>query len=200
VPLAWFIGYGLPAGFTDLVLGGELVREPDAQARELDRLLHERWVSDHESREPDRVRSSMLEVEARIRRLAVSLGAPRRRRAGRAAAAGTAGQAAPVERIAEHLARHYREQLTVAEVAGASGLHPNYAMMLFKQSFGLSIWEYLTRLRLSHAQRLLVTTDEKVLEVALDAGFSSLSRFYDIFQSRVGCTPSAYRETHTKKA
>jgi len=53
---------------------------------------------------------------------------------------------------------------------------------------------YLNRLRLTHAQRLLATTNMKIVDIALDAGFASLSRFYSTFSSACHCTPTTYRK------
>ena len=46
-----------------------------------------------------------------------------------------------------------------------NGLHPNYAMNLFRQTFGTTMTHFITEHRISHAQRLLVTTDEAILTV-----------------------------------
>jgi AraC-like DNA-binding protein len=81
----------------------------------------------------------------------------------------------------------------VSRIGREVGLHPNYAMSLFRRTFGATLLEYLTQLRISHAQRLLATTDDKVLDVALSSGFGSLSRFNDAFVRRCGLSPSAYR-------
>ena len=54
--------------------------------------------------------------------------------------------------------------------------------------------EYLSGVRVSQAQRLLIETDLKILDVALRSGFGSTSRFYEAFTTAVGQTPTAYRE------
>lgn len=101
---------------------------------------------------------------------------------------------ASVERMARFLARHFREPVRVADVAEHVSLHPHYAMSVFREGAGMSIVDYLTRLRVAHAQRLLMTTDRAVLDIALDAGFGSLSRFYEAFRAQVRQTPRAYRK------
>jgi AraC family transcriptional regulator, melibiose operon regulatory protein len=73
------------------------------------------------------------------------------------------------------------------------GLNPNYAMTVFREGCGLSLWEYVTRLRISHAQRLLLTTDWTMERVALDCGFGSSSRFFAAFRRICGMTPRQYR-------
>lgn len=189
VPLAWVLSWKLPEVFTRRLLSGELALEPDPARAAADLALQERWVAELKTSDAELRQIALLEVEARIRRLARSLSAlgkgPRTR-------SGSA-EAAPAEKLAAYIGLHYQEDLAVEDIAAAVGLHPNYAMTLFKRSCGMSIWEYLTRMRVSHAQRVLLTSDNKVLDVALDAGFGSASRFYDTFTKVVGCTPKAYR-------
>ena len=53
--------------------------------------------------------------------------------------------------------------------------------------------DYLAQYRVAHAQRLLATTDRTVLDIAMEAGFTSASRFYVTFQKITGKSPRAYR-------
>ncbi len=78
-------------------------------------------------------------------------------------------------------------------MARAAGLHPHYAMTLFRDTIGTTIIDYVVQQRLAHAQRLLVTTDDRILDVALASGFHSLSRFNDAFRRACHCTPRDYR-------
>jgi transcriptional regulator GlxA family with amidase domain len=48
-------------------------------------------------------------------------------------------------------------------------------------------------LRLQHAQALLIDTNEPILNIALKAGFGSISRFYDIFNREYHKTPQQFR-------
>lgn len=86
--------------------------------------------------------------------------------------------------------------LTADAIAQAVGLHPNYAMTLFRKTFATTMIEFLLRHRLSHAQRFLVTTDEPILNVGAAAGFQSLSRFNEFFRKTCGCPPRGYCKTH----
>ncbi len=62
----------------------------------------------------------------------------------------------------------------------------------------ISIKQYINRLRLLHAQALLVDTEQGVLNIAIEAGFGSISRFYDIFQQELQMTPQQYRNKTQK--
>jgi len=189
VPLGWLMQRSLPEGFVQRLLRGEvLVDSDDANEREDERLF-ERWAEDLRSG-GERRQAMLLELEARLRRLSLTVdAAPDLPKRGRV----SAGEMGKAERMAGYIAEHYGKDLSIADVAVAVGLHPNYAMTLFKKTMGVSLLEYVTQHRLSHAQRLLATTDAKMLEIAMDAGFGSSSRFYAAFQKGCGCSPRVYR-------
>ena len=100
------------------------------------------------------------------------------------------------DQLACYIARNYHEPLTAEMIAKANGLHPNYAMNLFRRAFGTTMTTFITQHRISHAQRLLVTTGDSILNIALAAGFQSLSRFNEAFKSICGCPPRDYRHVH----
>jgi len=209
LPLAWFLSWRLPEAFTQALLRGALLKHPTNVACAVgavtdfdDAALLSRWTRDlgplpaeqaaeeRQSREAQRV--VLLEAEARLRRLAMTLrDVPVSTAAG--AGAGGAESGGHVEQLARYLSEHYQEPVTVEQAARAAGLHPHYAMTLFKQGCGMSLWEYLVRLRVSHAQRLLLTTDWTVQRVAGECGFGSPGRFFVAFRRVCGCTPRAYR-------
>ena len=105
--------------------------------------------------------------------------------------------AGQIARVTRFIAQHYREPLDVRAIADHAKLHPKYLMRVFRKQSGASIWEYLLRLRVSHAQRLLITTDLKVLDVAMESGFSSVAPFYAAFaRHSAGLRPLEYRHRH----
>jgi transcriptional regulator GlxA family with amidase domain len=91
------------------------------------------------------------------------------------------------------LAAGYRQDCPLPLVARAAGMTPEASARLFRRTCGVTIHQYLVRLRLSHAHRLLLTTRREVLDIALDAGFGSLSRFYAAFTAAYGTTPGDLR-------
>jgi AraC-like DNA-binding protein len=198
IPLAWFLQCGLPGDVVQRLLRGEAIAEPDDARAAFDAQLFEQWFTDLDAGGGEHQRTVLLEMEARLVRLAEAF----RRRAARPGSPRRLtvdlgpGGISKVEQMATFLAQHYTEHLSVSAVASQVGLHPNYAMSVFRKAFGTTLLEYLTQLRISHAQRLLATTDDKVLDVALSSGFSSISRFNAAFGRVCGCTPTAYRAAH----
>jgi AraC-like DNA-binding protein len=98
--------------------------------------------------------------------------------------------------MATFVARHYRDPIGLEDVAREVRLHPDYASALFRKAFGVTPTRFILQHRVSHAQRMLVTSDAKVLEVAMEAGFGSLSRFNAAFRALCGCSPRQYRCRH----
>lgn len=193
LPLAWFLGWDLPTPFVESVLTGQFMIAGDPDESSYDAMLLRRWHRDMRSGDAGRVRIVLLEFQARVGRLAATQA--QCHHAGRGESRPVSAAIGRVEIMMEYMARHYRDRVTLADVAAAAELHPNYATTLFKTTCGMRVNAYLTRMRVSHAQRLLVTTDWTVLAIAEHAGFHSLSRFYEAFQSVCQCTPNAYRKS-----
>lgn len=192
LPLVWFLQWRLPSVLANPVLQGELVVGGEADPPERDGPLIHRWHQNVRSEEAERHKIVLLEMEARLRRMALT-----RRFADERGAAPAPPTTLPemgkVEQITRFVAEHYDEPLDVSQIARAVGLHPNYAMSLFRKLSGMSLLDYVTRHRVSHAQRLLATTDDKVVDIAFASGFGSVSRFYVVFQRACGLSPNAYR-------
>jgi len=193
VPFATFLGWGLPTALVGRLLSGTPLIAPPSAAKESDPASFTQWAADRASEDPERRRILLLEVEARVRRLA--LDAPQE-----PAPEYAGGDPAlrHVVAMVRHLAEHFREPLTVADVAAAARLHPNYAMTHFRKIVRTTVIDYLTRCRLAEGRRLLVTTDLPIAAVASDSGFASVSRFYSAFKNECGVPPAVYRRQHRR--
>ena len=198
IPFAAFLQWGLPDGLVQPLLTGAVYSEPAPGRGRVDRDQFTQWEDDLRHPVEATMRIVTLEIEARVRRMAAAvLASPERRAGGRGRhPAFVDGRLNKVEQMACIIARRYTEQLSVGDISEAVGLHPNYAMNLFKKAFGTTLIDYLTHHRISHAQRLLATTDEKIVEVAFQSGFNSISRFNEAFRRACGCSPRDYRAQH----
>jgi AraC family transcriptional regulator, melibiose operon regulatory protein len=196
IPFAWFRQCQLPERLVQPLLLGEVVREPDPARAQSDGELFTQWELDLSQPSEETRDVVMLEMEARLLRLARALPVgppPKRPTRARAKADASLSKA---EQMACLIARQYAEPLSVDEIGRAAGLHPNYAMSLFRKAFGITMVEFLTQHRVSHAQRLLVTTDTKIVDVARSSGFNAISRFNDAFRRACGESPRDYRRRH----
>jgi AraC-like DNA-binding protein len=199
LPLHLFLTWA-EQGLAARLFAGEVVALPEADPGALARARE--WVAAITHGDATASRILSLELEALVLRLGrdgsalAGSGAPRaarNERAPGATARGRGAAAVAVERMCDFLGRSYQRRVRVADCAAAGGLSPSHAMAVFQRDCGLSIGAYLTRLRLSHAQRLLLTSPGSVLEIALSAGFGSQARFYAAFRAACGTSPLAYR-------
>lgn len=93
-----------------------------------------------------------------------------------------------------YLFRHFREDVSLAQIAEQSGYTPNYFSHLFHESCGIRFMDFLTRLRLNYARSALLTTSLPVSQIAQSSGFSSDSNFFRAFRKETGLSPEAYRK------
>lgn len=187
VPLVWVLRLGLPGPFMRRVMGGTLVTDTEPSAADLPML--ERWSEELPDADDARRRLIIREVETRVMRLALAQGDGY----GPAQAPAQRGPVRKVSHMARFVAENHARPLRLADVARHVGLHPNYAMTLFRRHYGITLGAYLTRMRVCQAQHLLVSTDMEISHVAFETGFGSISRFYEAFKSVSGQTPRRYR-------
>ena len=92
------------------------------------------------------------------------------------------------------IAAAVKDRLDRAAPLDDVGLTPRRITDIFKGEYGVTPKEYADSLRLCAAKEMLVTTQEKVIDVAYRAGFSSLAAFNRFFKQQTGQTPTQYRK------
>ena len=65
---------------------------------------------------------------------------------------------------------------------------------MFKKAAGYSPLQFFIRLRMARARQLLLETDQSIIDVGLEVGYSSHSHFSQVFKREVGVTPTQYRQ------
>lgn len=86
------------------------------------------------------------------------------------------------------------ETATLEAVARYCGLSYNHFSASFKRIIGRSFTDYLDLIRINEAERLLLSTDNSVTDIAFSCGFSSSSHFISRFKSQKGITPGQFRK------
>lgn len=88
----------------------------------------------------------------------------------------------------------YRKTLRLEDAAEAVGLSPFHFSRMFHTSTGFTFQEYVIRVRLQHACRLLRDpAGPAVTRIALDVGLGSLRNLERLFHDRIGVSPSEFR-------
>ena len=92
-----------------------------------------------------------------------------------------------------YISEHF-DSVTESEVASFCGLSYNHFSTSFKKSVGRSFNDYVTLIRLNEAERLIVSSDKSITEIAFSCGFSSTSHFISRFKAQKGVTPYQLRK------
>ena len=97
----------------------------------------------------------------------------------------------------QYIERFYSTKFTLGDLAKTVCMStPNFSIV-FREAYGVPPMEYAIRVRLENAARQLLETDNKVLTVAENCGFTSMSNFVRLFQNLYGMAPSKYRAQRT---
>ncbi|BAU12982.1 transcriptional regulator, AraC family [Leptolyngbya sp. NIES-3755] len=99
-----------------------------------------------------------------------------------------------LNRAIAYIQDHLDQEIQLSDLAQHLGLSSCYFASLFKQSTGVSPYQFVIQRRLQKAQELLKTTHFSIAEIALHCGFSSQSHLTKLFRQQLGLTPTAYRK------
>lgn len=111
------------------------------------------------------------------------------------ATAGTSQSNDTLREIITYVTEHYTEKLSLEEVANQVGFSREYFCRFFKQHMGITFLRYLNEVRISHAGRLLTSTDMSISEVMTESGFTNQTIFNRLFKEIYGMTPRQARNT-----
>lgn len=99
-----------------------------------------------------------------------------------------------VFKILEYCGEHYREAITVEDVARAVGFSRSHVSHIFGERLNISFCEYINSLRLNDAEQLLRLGNYTVTEISDIAGFPTIRTFNRVFRTTHGVSPSEYRK------
>ena len=216
VPFSMFLAWGLPEAQTAPLLSAQplITHAPDLARR----IAHmaERWGEEVGGAEPgggagaatadgaggadgssrgddESTEIALLEIQAAMRRVLRASSRANPEAPSDGGGSVPAARLRQVSTMAQYVRDHHRSPVTVADIASAVHLAPSHAMTVFRRTAGVTLGDYVTMCRVAEAQRLLLTTSLKVTEIAEEAGFGSLSSFYEHVSAACGMTPREYR-------
>jgi AraC-like DNA-binding protein len=97
--------------------------------------------------------------------------------------------------VKEFIADNVSEKISLTDLAELVGLSRSQFGRAFKTSTGMSPHRYHLEQRLKLAKRLLTTSRQSLVEIALETGFSEQSHFNRVFRSLTGATPAVWRRS-----
>jgi two-component system response regulator YesN len=93
-----------------------------------------------------------------------------------------------------YIENHLVEDIKISEIADSLFCSEHHLMRVFKQEYGWSIVEYITKERIRKAGELLMNTDWNITMISKMCGYDDSSYFTRVFKKAVGVTPSVYRK------
>ena len=91
--------------------------------------------------------------------------------------------------VMSHVQKNYAEDIDEKELSKSFGMSYSYFSRTFKRITGISFKNYLNRVRISNAERMLFSTGNAVSEIATACGYNSISYFISVYRSMMGITP-----------
>ncbi|NOY13236.1 MAG: GlxA family transcriptional regulator [Deltaproteobacteria bacterium] len=101
---------------------------------------------------------------------------------------------APILKVQQWLDSHYRGKVVVKELAVLAGLNERTFLRRFRKATGEAPLDYLQRLRIEQAKRLLAGSQQQLEQITHAVGYADVSSFRRLFKQVVGISPSVYRQ------
>ena len=99
-----------------------------------------------------------------------------------------------IVKVFEYLNDNYNKPITLANMAAYANMHEASFSRFVKKSTGKTFIGSLNEIRLGHATRLLIDTNQTIAEIAYGCGFNNISNFNRIFKRQKNCTPKEFRD------
>ncbi|MBQ2941671.1 MAG: helix-turn-helix transcriptional regulator [Clostridia bacterium] len=99
-----------------------------------------------------------------------------------------------IDKALSFIEENYASDITLDEISKISGVSKNYFCRMFKEATKSNFIEYLNFIRVCHAEKLLRDTENRIVDIAYEVGFSSNTYFNRAFHKINGCSPLKYRK------
>lgn len=105
-----------------------------------------------------------------------------------------------IRRMLDYIHMHYASPITVSDLSAAASICERECQRCFQKFLRQSPMDYVQQYRIQMAGKLLMETQDSVLDVGLATGFSNPSHFCKVFRTHMHCSPAEFRKAYQKKA
>jgi len=98
-----------------------------------------------------------------------------------------------ISHVLKRIQTAYMEDLALTIIADETGYNPSYLSRLFKIETGVSFVKFLNEVRLREARKLLIQSNTRISEIAINTGFWDEKYFSRFFKRETGMSPTEYR-------
>jgi YesN/AraC family two-component response regulator len=104
-----------------------------------------------------------------------------------------------LNQLLKYIEEHYKERIDLEEAAKMLNMSYFYLSRYFKKMTGRNFKEYLDFVRVCEAEKLIVTKDVNISQVAYEIGFCNVSSFNRVFKRVRGYAPREIKRTKSAK-
>ncbi len=108
----------------------------------------------------------------------------------------TSNYSALTKKAIDLLSENFHKAYGVSDIASVLNVSASHLSKVFKNNTGITAIEYLTKIRLNHALRMLANTEDTIDSIAHNCGFDNGNYFCKVFKKYNRMTPSQYRKYH----
>lgn len=100
--------------------------------------------------------------------------------------------------MVDYIRNHYEEPITRNTLADLVHLSPEYVGKIFKKDMGVNINDYINHLRIHKAKYMILSTNYKLIDIALMVGFENMPYFSSVFKKYEGISPAEYKKNNSR--
>lgn len=105
-----------------------------------------------------------------------------------------------INSIIEFILIHYKEKITLNDIAGYLHLNPQYISRYFSKQMGITLNSFISNIRLKESINALEGSDKKITYIALEYGFPNLKSYFKAFKDTYNMTPLKYRSIFVEES
>lgn len=109
-------------------------------------------------------------------------------------ARGRANNSYACRKTIAYIEKNIASPISLEAIASYVGFNREYFCRFFKRNFGLSFTKYLNQYRVQCAEHYLLNTDQKIIDISTELGFTDANYFAHVFKNHTGMTPTDYRQ------
>jgi signal transduction histidine kinase/DNA-binding LacI/PurR family transcriptional regulator/AraC-like DNA-binding protein len=99
-----------------------------------------------------------------------------------------------VKQAMAYIQQNYPRAFSLKELSDSIGVSRSYLSRIFKIDTGISLWDYLNRLRIQKAKDLLLLGGQSITSIAAEVGYEDVGYFARVFREVTGCSPRAFKQ------
>jgi len=104
-----------------------------------------------------------------------------------------------INAIYEYTLSHFKQKISLDEIASVAGMVPNSFCRYFKARTGKTYSQFLNEIRVGHCCKLLIGNRVSIKQLGFESGFMNFSCFHRRFKETTGLSPQTYRQLYTHK-